>query len=58
MRDVERVVTIDVAVRRILEMIEDVALERVRRLHNEGVCVQPPEPNALVSKGSHIRFSN
>lgn len=44
MGDVERVVDVDVAVGDGFELLEDVALKRVVRLHDECVRVQPPEP--------------
>lgn len=47
MRDVERVVDIDVAVGNVLEVVEDVGLEGDRRLHNEGVEIEPPEPRKV-----------
>ena len=43
-RDVERVVEVDVAVGVGLEGVEDVRLERVAGFHDEGVEVKPPEP--------------
>src|ERR1700761_134745 len=53
MGDSEWVVGVDVAVRGIAEIVEDVGLQRVCRLHYEGVEVQPPEP-ASAQLGSGL----
>lgn len=43
---VQRVVFVDIAVNIRGEMIEDVGLERIGRLHYECVEVKPPEPKS------------
>ncbi len=42
--NVERVVVVDVAVRVLIEGVENVVLQRVRGLHDNGVEIEPPEP--------------
>jgi hypothetical protein len=49
--DVERVVGVDVAVGVEGEVVEDVGLEGVVGLHDEGVEVEPPEPVFLFLVG-------
>lgn len=44
MGDVERVVVVDISVGVGCEIVEDVGLEGVGRLHNKRIQVQPPEP--------------
>lgn len=44
MSEVERIVDIDVAVSVGEKVAEDVMLQRVRRLHDKSIQVQPPEP--------------
>lgn len=51
MGDIKRVVVVDIAVRDVLEVLEDVLLKGVRRFHNKGVGIKPPEP-AMVSHHS------
>lgn len=51
--DVERVVLVDIAVDVVFEVVEDVALQGVGRLHDKGIQVQPPDP-ILVSFSQSI----
>ena len=43
-REVERVIEVDVAIGISLEVVENVRLKRVRRLHNKGIKIKPPKP--------------
>lgn len=49
MSDVEGIVLIDVSVGILGKVVEDVSLQRVGRLHDEGIEIQPPKPE-IVSK--------
>ena len=44
MGDVEGVVDVDVSVHVFAKIAEDVGLQRVARLHYEGIKVEPPKP--------------
>lgn len=44
MADVKRVVDIDIAISIFFKLIEDMGLERISRLHDERVQVEPPKP--------------
>lgn len=44
MRDVERVVLVDVAISSRTKIVEDVRLERVSGFHDESVQIKPPKP--------------
>ena len=44
MGDVEGIVDVDVSVYVFAKVVEDVGLERIGRLHYEGIEVEPPEP--------------
>ncbi len=48
MGNIEGVVVVDVAVRLLVERVENVVLQRVRGLHDNGVEVKPPEPIRFV----------
>ena len=54
MCDVERVIDIYVSVGVAQQIVKDVLLQRIRRFHDEGIEVQPPEPDdgmvSLISR--------